>query len=149
MVRVLVTGMSGTGKTSVLGELRARGHVAVDTDYGGWVLPDGTWDRARMDDLLTQHPAVVVAGTVANQGEFYDRFHHVVLLSAPVAVLLDRVRRRTDNPYGRSEEERAEIEHYTRTVEPLLRAGATLELDARRPVAELADAVERLLVHGA
>jgi dephospho-CoA kinase len=148
MVRVLVTGMSGTGKTSVLGELRGRGYVAVDTDYGAWVLPDGTWDRARMDELLAEHPAVVVSGTVANQGQFYDRFHHVVLLSAPVSVLLDRVRRRTGNPYGESEEERAEIEHYTRTVEPLLRAGATLELDARRPVAELADAIERLLTHG-
>jgi adenylate kinase len=38
MVRVLVTGMSGVGKTTVLDELRRRGHFAVDTDYGGWQL---------------------------------------------------------------------------------------------------------------
>jgi dephospho-CoA kinase len=34
---------------------------------------------------------------------------------------------------------------YTREVEPLLRRSATVELDGRRPVAELADVVEKLL----
>jgi ATP-dependent phosphoenolpyruvate carboxykinase len=33
---VLVTGMSGTGKSSALAELARRGHRVVDTDYGGW-----------------------------------------------------------------------------------------------------------------
>ena len=146
MARVLVTGMSGTGKTTVLDELRRRGHLTVDTDYDGWERPDGTWDEQRMARLLSTHPDVVVSGTVENQGTFYDRFEHVVLLSAPVQVLLDRVRLRTNNPYGRSEEQQAEIVHFTRTVEPLLRNGSTLELDGRRPVSQLADAVERLLV---
>jgi hypothetical protein len=31
--------MSGVGKTTVLDEPRRRGHLAVDTDYRGWVLP--------------------------------------------------------------------------------------------------------------
>ncbi|MCW3157766.1 hypothetical protein [Micropruina sonneratiae] len=38
-----------------------------------------------------------------------------------------------------------EIAGYHETVEPLLRRGATLELDARRPVGDLADAVEAML----
>ena len=33
--RVLITGMSGTGKSTVIAELAARGYNAVDTDYGG------------------------------------------------------------------------------------------------------------------
>jgi dephospho-CoA kinase len=145
MPRVLVTGMSGAGKTAVLDELRRRGHLTVDTDYDGWELPDGTWDEDRMAALLAAEPDVVVSGTVSNQGRFYDRFEHVVLLSAPVDVLLERVRRRTNNPYGASEEQRAEIAEYTRTVEPRLRAGATVELDGRRQVSELADVVEALV----
>lgn len=32
---VLVTGMSGAGKTTVLEQLRRRGRLTVDTDYGG------------------------------------------------------------------------------------------------------------------
>ena len=146
MPRVLVTGMSGAGKTTILDELRRRGHLTVDTDYAGWALPDGTWDEDRMEALLAAEPDVVVSGTVSNQGRFYDRFEHVVLLSAPVDVLLERVRRRTNNPYGTSEEQWAEIAEYTRTVEPRLRAGATVELDGRRPVTKLADVVEGLVL---
>ena len=146
MPRVLLTGMSGAGKTTVLDELRRRGHLTVDTDYDGWELPDGTWDEDRMAALLAAEPHVVVSGTVSNQGRFYDRFEHVVLLSAPVDVLLGRPVRVGRTPPYPLEEQRAEIADYTRTVEPRLRAGATVELDGRRPVSELADVVAGLVL---
>ncbi len=88
MVGILVTGMSGTGKSTVLRELRRRGHLTVDTDYNAWELPDGSWDEPRMDTLLAQDSDVIVSGTVENQVRFYDRFEHVVLLSAPAEVIL-------------------------------------------------------------
>lgn len=94
--------------------------------------------------LATEHD-VVVSGTVENQGLFYDRFEHVVLLTAPLDVLLARVATRTTNPYGRTPADRAEIREYVRTVEPLLRQGATLVLDGRQPVGELADIVGAML----
>ncbi len=142
---MLVTGMSGAGKSTLLAELSRRGHETVDTDYGGWHRPDGTWDEQRMGSLLDQQATVVVSGTADNQGRFYDRFQHVVLLSAPLAVLIDRVASRSNNPYGKSPEEQADIERYVREVEPLLRRGATVTLDGRLPVSELADVVEQLL----
>ena len=144
MARVLVTGMSGTGKSTLLQELTRRGLETVDTDEDGWVQADGGWDVARMDALLARRLQLVVSGTVDNQGQFYDRFAHVVLLSVPAAVIVGRVRRRTTNPYGQSPEQLAEILGYLETVEPLLRSGATIELDGRRPTAELADVVEGL-----
>jgi shikimate kinase len=145
MARVLVTGMSGVGKTTVLEELRRRGHTTVDTDYDGWELPNGMWDEQRMDQLLAFNRDVVVSGTVENQGRLYDRFEHVVLLSAPLHVLVERVSTRTNNPYGTTPEQRAEIAQYLDTVEPLLRRGATLELDGQRPASKLADAIEDLV----
>ncbi|TYC98415.1 AAA family ATPase [Arthrobacter echini] len=145
MSRILITGMSGAGKTTVLGELSRRGHRTIDTDYDGWTLPDGTWDEARMSALLASTPSLVLQGTVENQGRFYDRFAAVVLLSAPVEVLIERVSRRTNNPYGRAEQEQLLIRQQVLDIEPLLRKGATLELDGRRPITELADEVERLM----
>jgi shikimate kinase len=146
MSHVLVTGMSGTGKTTLLQELARRGRQTVDTDYGNWVLPDGTWDEARMAALLAGSQSLVVSGTVENQPHFYDRFAAVVLLSAPVDVLIARVGTRTNNPYGNAKTEQSLIRQHVLEVEPLIRRSASLELDGRRPVSELADEVERLLV---
>ena len=36
MTKVLITGMSGTGKSTVLRELGKRGHRVVDTDSDDW-----------------------------------------------------------------------------------------------------------------
>ena len=145
MTRILVTGMSGAGKTTLLDELRRRGYTTVDTDYDGWESSKGRWDEERMTRFLDEQPDVVVSGTVENQALFYDRFEHVILLSAPVDVLLARARNRATNPYGRTLEQQAEIRGYVETVEPLLRRGATLELDGTRSVADLADVVESLM----
>src|SRR5688500_3265083 len=102
MSRVLITGMSGVGKTTVLRELSRRGYRTIDTDYDSWVLPDGTWDEPRMSALLASDSFLVVSGTVENRGCFYDRFAAVVLLSAPVEVLIERVSVRKNNPCGNS-----------------------------------------------
>lgn len=144
MPRILVTGMSGAGKSTLLSELQRRGHLVVDTDYDGWELPGSRWDELRMNALLFDHADIVVSGTVENQGLFYDRFEHIVLLSAPVDVLIERIATRTSNPYGQTSAQRADVRRYVREVEPLLRRGATIELDGRRSVADLADAVEAL-----
>ena len=119
--------------------------MIVDTDYDGWEDPHGFWDEARMTALLESEPNLFVSGTVQNQGTFYDRFDHVVLLSVPLDVLLRRVTARTNNPYGRTPEEQAEIRSYVVEVEPLLRAGASVELDGQQSVIELADFLETFI----
>jgi broad-specificity NMP kinase len=155
MTTVLVTGMSGTGKSTVLAELARRGHRVVDTDYGDWSedVPlagetgsERLWREDRMDALLAEPAggAVFISGCVANQVKFYPRFDAIVLLSAPPGVLLDRVASRRTNDYGKTDAERALIVRDLRAVEPLLRLGATAEIDTRRPVDEVADLLESI-----
>jgi shikimate kinase len=149
MTRVLITGMSGTGKSTVLDELSARGYRTVDTDYGEYYeLVDGEqlWRADRIEALLRTTPAdsgqvLFVQGTTRNQGTFYPWFDHVVLLSAPVEVLIERLTTRTTNPYGKDPAELADTLRYVQTVEPLLRASATLEVVTTIPVRQVADAI--------
>jgi hypothetical protein len=56
-------------------------------------------------------------------------------------VLAERLATRTSNPYGKDPAELAETLEYLQTVEPLLRAAATLELVTTVPGARVADIV--------
>jgi dephospho-CoA kinase len=91
--RVLLTGMSGAGKSSVVRELAALGYKAVDTD-DGWCEP-----------------------------------------------LLHRIATRTDNPYGKSPDERRRFLEDVEAVEPLLREVATAEIRTGAPLGEVVTAV--------
>lgn len=146
MARVLITGMSGAGKSTLLAAIGRRGFHTVDTDYDGWELSEARWDEPRMSALLAEHSTVAVCGTADNQGRFYDRFEHVIYLYVPLPVLLDRVRARSNNPYGRTAEQQADIAKYVIEVEPLIRRSATVELDGLMPVEALATRVEQCLV---
>jgi adenylate kinase family enzyme len=133
MVSILVTGMSGVGKSTALAELARRGFETVDTDDGNWIsVVDGEplWREERIDDLLnlprTGH--LFVAGTDANQGRFHARFDAVVLMTAPIEVIVHRLRTRTTNDFGKSAAEQAKILRDLAEFEPVLRSGATHEL---------------------
>lgn len=117
------------GKTStLLAAVARRGFRTVDTDYDG------------------EHSTIAVCGTAENQGRFYNGFEHVIYLHVPLEVLLDRVRARSDNPYGKTDAQQADIATYVIEVEPLIRRGATLELDGLMPVQVLAERVEQCLM---
>jgi dephospho-CoA kinase len=154
-VKVLVTGMSGTGKSSALAELGRRGFRVVDTDsteWSEWVPLEGDpvgewlWREDRMAELLASddESTLYVSGCMSNQGRFYDRFDAIVLLSAPAGVILERVGGRTTNDYGRGPGERDRILADLASVEPLLRATCTHEIDASRPLEEIVGELESI-----
>ena len=152
MRRILVTGMSGTGKSTALAELRSRGFEVVETDGPGWSEwsdDDGgyVWHEDRIVELLDRdrETTLYVSGTVSNQGRFSSRFDAVVLLTAPADVLLRRIERRTTNDFGKHPEERAQILADIADAEPLLRATCTHEVDATQPLDVV---VERLVEIG-
>jgi len=154
VTRTLITGMSGTGKSTLLLELARRGHRVVDLD-DGWSIEvptsDGSgveqlWREDLVATLLAEEDAVplFVSGCASNQGKFYDRFDSVVLLSAPIGVLLARLAVRETNSFGRDASDRVRILGDVAEVEPRLRATATVEIDATEPVSQIADTVETM-----
>jgi shikimate kinase len=145
--RVLLTGMSGTGKSSVIGELAALGYKAIDTD-DGWCepLPDGRqrWREDAIAALLDTEDAdvVFVAGCEENQVRFHSRFDLIILLSAPAQTMIDRLAARTGNPYGTAPGDMGRILGDLAVVEPLLRTAADHEIRTTIP---LADVVAKVL----
>lgn len=162
MKRILVTGMSGTGKSTVIGELVARGCKAVDADcdeFSQWVEVsddadpfgspvrvdrDWVWREERIQNLLSTEDAdlLFLSGCAANMGKFLPQFDHVFLLSAPAAIIVERLRTRTNNAYGKQPDEIARVLDLVEEVEPLLRRIAGYEIDTS---ASLEDVVTTLL----
>lgn len=169
MLRVLVTGMSGTGKSTLLEKLAARGYKTVETDaeptlrtfvpqfgdprpvrrnyasnsadYAEVADRDGEWiwNEDRIQQLLSTEDAEIlfVCGTVRNQRKFYPQFDHIILLTAPIPIITERVRTRTNNPYGKHPDQLADILSNVENVEPLLRDGATMAIDTSAPIEDV------------
>jgi dephospho-CoA kinase len=105
--RVLLTGMSGTGKSTLIHALRARGYKSIDMDEPGWsehrADGDWVWREDRVEELLAVEDSEVlfISGCAENQVKFYSQFDHIILLSAPADILVERLMTRTSNPYGK------------------------------------------------
>jgi shikimate kinase len=108
MKRVLITGMSGTGKSSVIQELLARGYLAYDLDAPEWsewidadpsdvLTPtqgkDWVWREDRVRALLSepQDGMLFISGCAENMKKFFQLIDAVILLSAPVQTIMERL----------------------------------------------------------
>lgn len=150
MNRVLVTGMSGVGKTTVIRELHRRGVECIDMDEPGWSFMDSDghqhWNVARLEAAMAEagKESLFVSGCAEEQADLQHRFGAVVLLSAPREVMIDRIRSRHGNSFGRAPKEMAQILMDLETIEPLLRKGCTHEIRTTVPVNEVVDRILQL-----
>jgi dephospho-CoA kinase len=142
-MRVLLTGMSGTGKSALVHELRHRGYAAYDADEDGFSEPraDGRWGWRpdRVAELLARPPDRLLFFAGCSEEQVELPFDYRVLLTAPRSVLVQRLRTRTNNAYGHDSVEFSQVLADRAEVEPRLRRSADLVLDTTTPPAQVAD----------
>lgn len=152
-MRVLLTGVSGTGKSSLVKELRRRDYVAYDADDDGFSQPrpDGSWGwrLSLVRSLFDQHDDWFLFFAGCSDEQTQLGFDLKVLLTAPVEVILERLRTRTTNSFGKAQPERDRVLADMDWVLPLLRTSADIIVDTTKPVSEVADAViDAVASHG-
>jgi hypothetical protein len=116
MSAVLITGVSGAGKSTIAAVLARRGLASIDADGDPWLArsvdPDGNvvedlsvpdfawlarhswaWDPARLDELIrAAGPATLyVCGGAENELELADRLTQVFLLELDEPTMLARL----------------------------------------------------------
>jgi adenylate kinase family enzyme len=160
MSAVLITGMSGAGKSTIAEVLARRGLTSIDADEdpllarsvdsaGGVVedlsVPDfawlarhsWAWDPARLDELIrTAGPATLyVCGGADNELELADRFTQVFLLEMDEPTMLARLEAPSrDNDWGRVGDTREYLRRKLPEVQDRLRAFGAIPIDARQPL---------------
>jgi RNase adaptor protein for sRNA GlmZ degradation len=150
MKRILLTGMSGTGKSSVIHALADLGYKAIDTDEG-WCeqLPDGRqrWHEDAIATLMATEDADVlfVAGCEENQVLFHPQFDLIILLSAPIHTMTQRLGARTGNPYGKAPGDLGRVLDDTKNIEPLLRRAADHEISTTMLLHDVVTSILRLV----
>ncbi len=160
MKRVLITGMSGTGKSAAIQELAARGHSAYDLDtpeWSQWIEADPSdeltpakardwiWREDRVRALLSQpmERTLFISGCAENMNRLFPLIDTIILLSAPLATIMERLAARLPDGYGHAAEARRKVADLISTVEPLLRDSADHEIDTRQPIAATVDDILR------
>ena len=148
MTKVLLTGMSGVGKSTVLEQLRERGWRTVDADDDGLVdeHPDRTDLRLADLEAILRQPRddrpLVVAATGEGQQQLYPLVDHVVALTAPWPVIEQRLATRTTNAFGSDPSERERVHADLEAYEPLILGSADIVVDTSAGTVE--DVVDRL-----
>ena len=126
--------------------------VAYDGDPSSPESPaepgrDWVWREDRIQTLLSTEDAdfLFISGCAENMVKFYVRFDHIILLSAPAAVIVARLAARTNNPYGKRPEEVARVLGLIGTIETLLRRSAGHEIDTSVPLPQVVASVLRIV----
>jgi dephospho-CoA kinase len=151
MVVVFLTGMSGTGKSTILKHLENGENYVVDLDYGHWIqydtaIGDHKLDTSSVTELIESltHQNIFLAGTAVNQREIYPYVDFVIILTAPINVMKKRLLQRTNNPFGQSEKEWQKIIQDKEEFEPLIIKGSDFVINTNRPLTEI---IEEIYYH--
>ncbi len=164
-MKIYLTGASGTGKSSLIRELKKRGIKAIDMDIGlchwesrvtgdraawkpgqseEWYLEHG-WmcNIPELKALLGGDEDLVVAGLSSNQEEYVPLFDKVLVLHARPETVLARLTSRTDNDYGKHPLEQQRLLNWHKSFEQEMIEKGALPLDAEQSIEAMADEVLR------
>lgn len=170
MKKFFITGISGSGKSSVLEKLAEMGFLVIDIDSVDglckWVnnntLQEEKWkhgmtnewyknhkyicDKEKLTNLLNVYKnTVFVAGLPSNRRELLDLFDKVFLLQCREETFIKRIKERTSHDFGKHILEQENILSWYKDFEAdmLKRGAVTINTDC--PLANVVDEICSLL----
>jgi thymidylate kinase len=172
MSLIYITGISGSGKSSVCTELKRRGYSAYDTDKDGIaffyhndtgkavtekVAPESrtpewrsnhTW-KAKREDVEklvaeSKDKPVFLCGVTSNDSdELWDLFDSVFALTVDKKTLEHRIANRTSNDFGKNPHELADLLRWQQTASSDYKQLGAILIDATKPLNAVVDEITK------
>lgn len=151
-----ISGVPGTGKTTLMHELRRRGEEAHDTDIEcirrsrttgealtheqgkaegyDWIYPTEKLQELKAQALTKN---VFLLGSIDNFDEVNEAADEYIWMTVPLNTLVERLDSR-EKTYGKSDSERQSIIELHKKME-IMEHAKVFKLDATKPVEVIAD----------
>jgi broad-specificity NMP kinase len=166
-MKYLITGVAGTGKSTLAKELRRRGYAAYDTEEGfSYYIdkrtgercaypkePSQEWydthervfDEKVLMNLMKKHAdeTLFICSITANQAKFYPQFTKIFLLNAPDDTISYRLGTRTNNYFGRHPLDLQRVIGRHQQFDDELKALGAVVIDSTQPIEAVAEEILR------
>lgn len=140
----LISGLPGTGKTSVCTELLRRGYRAIDADrlFGYQQKSDWLWDEEKIERALRDtSEEVFICGSASNRDKYMPNFNKVFILYVDDQTLQARLLGRTNNNFGKDPDIIArQLKRNQGVKEYSIKRGRII-IDAARPIGVVVDEI--------
>lgn len=163
-MKLYVTGVSGTGKTSIARKLNAEGIKAVDIDdLSHWenreTGEEVGWEPGSSDEWHESHvwlcdvevlkkelesaENVVVVGHSSNQDEYINLFDKKFILSCSPETIVTRIEGREDNDFGKDPAEQNRILKWHKQFVPeMISKEGAICIDVEKSLEEVVEEIK-------
>lgn len=166
MKKVFITGISGSGKSTIATELARRGFVVFDIDkvmgscnwydsngkvadyhpgVGKKWLSKHQWicDFDQIKDMVKKlkRDEVFIVGITDNQSNFIDYFDQIFLLQISNNDLLNRLKKRTSNDFAQNAEEQEYLLETKEDFEQKMLGNGAISLNASLSISDITNKI--------
>ncbi len=162
-MKYLITGVAGSGKSTIAKELSKRGFAAYDTEMGfsyhvnkktgervaypanptiEWYdQHERVFDEKVLENLFKKHTNedLFICSITANQKKYYPQFDKIFLLSADDETIVKRIEERTDNHFGKHPLELRHILGRKQEFDDELKAAGAAVIDSTQSLDAVVD----------
>jgi len=164
-MKILITGICGTGKSTISKALKDRGILSVDfsdvrgmcywkdlkteerVSYSpieslGWFKNKSYFcDLTKLKEVLNQHESVVITGVASGSTmEYLPLFDKVILLQCSPEVFTHRMRTRTAL-YGKTKAEQEDAIKWQKEFDPLLLSHGAIPVNTEGEISDVVDKI--------
>ena len=169
-MKIIITGIAGTGKSTIVKALNERGITALDLhdvpDLFFWQdkktkekveytpIHSQDWfdgverlcNMTQLKELLSRYDNIIMAGTGGDsQAEYLPLFDKVILLQADPAVLVHRMQTRINKSgYGKTKAEQDDNVEWQKEFDPELLSLGAIPVNTE---GKLNDVVDKIIAH--